>query len=536
MRKNDHNTQRRPRHVPGQKPRGCFQERVKKVGPEHFAIIPVDCGKPEARTRVADFYGNVLLEPFSFDITRAGLDTACCRIQQTIRQHHIQDWVCVIETTGRYHLPIRETFKKQQWDTRDVHPYTSSLLRRSADLGTKTDDVDLAALHRAAVDGLAMRPEVLDPASQQWRLLVRHRRDLVEKCVILKNQLKETFHAYLPGYARLWDDDHFWDSPVAATIATAFDSPRAMQQAPDERFRQVVRDAQSVIQKKTIDRIRAWTHQAGPCDDAYQLLHRRACSLWTDLRVKWREIEAFELELADFLCHNPCVLLLAFPGINVISASDYGAELGPISNYATSKSIAGRAGLYPSRHQSSQTDCQNGRLVVRRNRQLRAALMRLARCLNASNHYFMGLAQEYQKRQPNCDAKVPIARSFSRLSYYVIASQMLPAHAAIQNQEKVLQKLLEFYQKRQANPEKTTAAVTATIGRLPATVLRGERSVLAAHHCAVQNKRRTRRVMRIGEILPQVLLRIDQRLQEQTKSETSEVLTEAIHEDRTHGS
>jgi hypothetical protein len=31
------------------------------VGPEHVAIIPVDCGKPEARTRVASFYGNIVI-------------------------------------------------------------------------------------------------------------------------------------------------------------------------------------------------------------------------------------------------------------------------------------------------------------------------------------------------------------------------------------------------------------------------------------------------------------------------------------------
>ena len=59
MRKKHRNRRRSARHVPGQKPRGCFQERVKQVGPEHFAIIPVDCGKQEGRTRVADFYGNV---------------------------------------------------------------------------------------------------------------------------------------------------------------------------------------------------------------------------------------------------------------------------------------------------------------------------------------------------------------------------------------------------------------------------------------------------------------------------------------------
>jgi len=242
MRKKHRNRRRSVRHVPGQKPRGCFQERVKQVGPEHFAIIPVDCGKPEARTRVADFYGNVLLEPFTIQITRPGLEMAACLIRNTMEKHSMQDCVCAVETTGRYHLPIARFFKQQQWDTRDVHPYTSSLIRRSADLGTKTDDIDLAAIHRAAIDGLAMQPEVLDPDSAQWRLLVRHRRDLVEKAATLKIQLKETIHAYLPGYTANWKADHFWDSPVAVTIATTFASPQAIRDADDESFSQAVRN------------------------------------------------------------------------------------------------------------------------------------------------------------------------------------------------------------------------------------------------------------------------------------------------------
>ena len=78
MRKKHRNKRRSSCHVPGQKPRGCFQERVKKVGPEHFAIIAVDCGKPQARARVADFYGNVLLEPFDIQINRPGLEIQEC--------------------------------------------------------------------------------------------------------------------------------------------------------------------------------------------------------------------------------------------------------------------------------------------------------------------------------------------------------------------------------------------------------------------------------------------------------------------------
>jgi len=536
MRKKHRSKGRSARHVPGQKPRGCFQERVKQVSPEHFAIIPVDCGKPEARARVADFYGNVLLEPFTIQITRPGLEMAGCLIRHTMQKHGIQDCVCAVETTGRYHVPIARFFKQQQWDTRDVHPYTSSLIRRSSDLGTKTDDIDLAAIHRAAVDGLAMRPEVLDPDSMEWRLLVRHRRDLVEKAATLKIQLKETIHAYLPGYAGNWKADHFWDSPVAVTIATTFDSPQAVRDAEDKTFFQAARDANSVIQKRTIDRIRAWSHHAAPVDEGAHMHFRRAVSLWKDLQAKWAEIPGFELEMADFLCRGTCVRLLAFPGINVVTASDYGAELGPITNYANSKSIAGRAGLYPSRFQTSGTDHPNGRMVVRRNRRLRAALVRAARCLNCCNEYFLGISREYLKRHPDNDGKIPIARAFSRLSYYVIAGDQLPMHAAMQSREKVLQKLLQFYHQRDADAARMTAALTTAMQQLPTKVLHAEHSSLASQYNEVKTQRRTGGVRRLSEVLPQILLRLSERLEPGDHTHSTNNLTTAHKQDGTHGS
>lgn len=538
MRQKNRTNHRSTRHVPGQKPRGCFQERVKKVGPEHFAIIPVDCGKSEARIRVADFYGNVLVEPFSFEISRPGLESTCFRIRQAFQEHRIHDCVCVLESTGRYHRPIKQTFREQQWDTREVHPFTSSLIRRSADLGTKTDDIDLAAIHRAAVDGLAMRGEEIDPQGQQWRVLARHRRDLVEKAAILKTQLQETIHAYLPGYTRLWNSDNLWESPIPAAIATAFDSPQALRDAPVERFRQIARDAGSVVQLPTIKRIQAWTHQAAPADPAYRLYHQRACSLWQDLKSKWREIHVFELDLATFLCQSPGVLLLAFPGINVVSASDYAAELGPITNYANSKSIAGRAGLYPARYQTSHTDHPDGPLVARRNRELRSALMRIARNLDRSNVYFMGLAQAYAKRHTDHDSKVVIARSFSRLSYYILSSGKVFFHAALQNREKILKKLLEFFHDHAAEPSRTTAAIERAIARLSTETLRAERETFQTQSQQVhQAKRRTPGLVRLGDILPDVLLRIDQRLQKESTAEHTEPSNNnPMNQDATHGS
>ena len=48
------------------------------------------------------------------------------------------------------------------------------------------------------------------------------------------------------------------------------------------------------------------------------------------------------------------VLLLAIPGVNIVTVADASAELGPIPFYLNANAITGRAGLMPSRYQSDQ--------------------------------------------------------------------------------------------------------------------------------------------------------------------------------------
>ena len=85
-------------------------------------------------------------------------------------------------------------------------------------------------------------------------------------------------------------------------------------------------------------------------------------------------IEALERDLASLLARIPYVLLLSIPGINVVSAADFAGEMGPIQHYANAKCITGRAGLFPSRYQSDQTDHADGPLVRCANHRLRAVI------------------------------------------------------------------------------------------------------------------------------------------------------------------
>ena len=258
-------TRKRPRsHRPEavHKPRGAFHPRVQKVGPEHFGIVCVDCAKARSKWKLADFYGRILVPPTVVEHNRPAFDAAIAQLRQAIRDHDLKDVLVAIERTGRYHHAPRRAFAAAGFETRIVHPFATKTLRQPADPGNKTDDTDLDAIHRAAVNGFALVEHVLDESWSSFRLLVRHRRDLVQKAAALRTQIREHLDAALPGFAACFGD--LWDSDCGWHLARHFATPADMVAAGLTGLRESLHAAHVRYQSPTLDTILAWAAQAAP--------------------------------------------------------------------------------------------------------------------------------------------------------------------------------------------------------------------------------------------------------------------------------
>src|SRR5205085_1117549 len=151
-------------------------------------------------------------------------------------------------------------------------------------------------------------------------------------------------------------------------------NPEAVAQAGLAGLTQLARLAKVRFQTPTLLRILGWARDApAPGDDA--ALHQRLFGILNDDRInKQKQIQSSERELVDHLVQTPYVRLLALSGINVVLASEFAGEAGPMVNYAKARTITGRAGLYPWRYQSDEVDYSGG-LARRGNRRLRQALL-----------------------------------------------------------------------------------------------------------------------------------------------------------------
>jgi transposase len=497
---------RRQRRHEVHKPTGALHPRVEKVGPEHFGIVSVDCAKAWSKWMLADFFGNVLVEPVEVPHTRDGFRAAIARLGQAVHDHWLDDLVVAVERTGRYHLPVKRAFADAGFEVRTVHPFATKQFRLPADPGNKTDDTDLNAIHRAAVNGFGLTERPPDDVSLRLRSLARYRRDLVRKSSSLKNQIHEHLELLMPGYAGCFED--VFISNIALLIARRAGSPEAVRDLGKAGLQRLLAEAGVRSRSAVLDRVLAWAGSAADGQEPAEVLRRVLTGLDNDRLMKAHEIENVERDLAALLARTPYVLLLSMPGINVVSAAEFAGEMGPIRHYANSRAITGRAGLFPSRYQSDRVDRSDGPLVRGGNRALRQSILIIADNLICCNEHFRRLAAGWRAagKDPR-DTHVKVGSRFCRIAYQMVAGRQVYRHPGCQHRSFVLHKLTEFHREHATAMAQVMADLDAAAGQVPRDQYRAEAEPLVA---ALSQARRARTggVRMLGEILPEVLAKL----------------------------
>ena len=201
-RKSKSKTSRRRRSL--QKPNGVISPRVQKVGGDKYGIVCVDPAKHRSEWMMADYFGNVLIEPQTVKHQAAFFQLAVEQVRQAQQQHGIQDTIVVVERTGNYYLFPKRAFSSAGFETRVVHPFATKQYRTPADPGNKTDETDLYAQHRAAVAGFGLCELELASPYRELQLRARHRRSLIEKGSALACQIRDHLHLAIVDGGRKW--------------------------------------------------------------------------------------------------------------------------------------------------------------------------------------------------------------------------------------------------------------------------------------------------------------------------------------------
>ena len=499
------------------KPTGQIQDRVRKVRPEHFGVISVDCAKRRSKWMLCDFYGKVIIEPTIVEHNAGSLKAMTDQVRTTCQKLALTDSIVAVEMTGIYHRPVQRAFRKAGFDTRTVHPFVSKHYRRPLHPDCKTDDNDLEAIFYAAINGYGLATLPVDENYQSLQLLSRHRRNLVKQRARLQVQIRRFLHQTMPGYADLFEDDKLFNDSIALPVALKFSLPALIRKAAAAGIAASLKKSKIRFQSRTIDRIVAWAATA----DEPAALSSMLTQQWQQLNIMRAtlsdQIEESEREMAYFLVKTPYVLLLSVTGINVVSAAGLAGEAGPIEHYASARALNGRAGLYPSRYQSDEVDHADGGLVRECNRKLRAAVMLIAENLIKCHPHYRGLSALWTSRgvDPR-DRRCRIANRAMRMIFQLVGGRQL-WHGKNVDREYLLHKLHEFHREHGTPIVRSVADLQEAVQWLPKSSYAAESKPLVE-----LSGRRTRGLQQLGDLLMPLLIRLGVRSESKVESSSSE--------------
>jgi transposase len=498
------------------RPRPSLLEQVRSVPPERLGILAVDPAKDHCTLCLGNVHAEVLLPPFDVAHRKSALNGLVETVRAACARHGLQELVVAIERTGTYYHLVRDVLKRH-WKIFMVHPSVTKKFRQAIDPGNKTDATDLFAAVRAAVVGYA-RPEAELPEPYgAGRLGSRERENLVGHRARFRVYIQEQLHGLLPGFAGQFST--LWDSGVARWLVREFPSAAALHAVGLEGLRARLREAGHVPHEKTLAKVLLWAADAPDPAPHAELRHGHLCTQLDLLEGIESAILALERPLADFLVQTPFVLLMSARGIAAVSAARYAAELGPVEDYASPKQITGRAGLFPSRYQSAETDRRDGPLVTRRNARLRDALIGIAHDLLLCNPYVQAWAEPRVKERGwgTKQTYVAVANKFARISFAMLHERRLFRHPLLGGPDAILRKLLAFAKAHALTPEATHDLLQRARTHIPQDGLLHEAQTLG--QCLPRRCRRGGPPERLGNLLRDLLADLVARLpQDQQRS------------------
>ena len=156
------------------------------------------------------------------------------------------------------------------------------------------------------------------------------------------------------------------------------------------------------------------------------------------LRTLMLAISEQKKQMVKFLIQTPGTYLLSVPGMGVVYASDFTAEVGDVHGFAYAKQIISLAGTAPRRHQSGEVDKPNLPTSHQGKKPLRVTVNQIALSLNSHcpeyHQYYSRKHFQYKDAQPK--ARTATGNKFIKLAFALMKNET-------------------FYYPRTVNPLKT---------------------------------------------------------------------------------
>jgi len=379
------------------------------------AVVGIDIGKRKHAAAAVSPQGEVLARLASFSNTREGID----RLEQDVlkKASGPRKAIVAMEATGHYWMPLYHELRRRKYRCIVLNPIQTNSRSSVRIRKTKTDKIDSLGIARFILTGDALATRVPNESTAELRLLVRHRRRLVQA----RGDMERYAHTLI---------DRVFPEFEGVFCKTFLPSARALIRqvgiAPDEitlhdeDVRNVLHHASR--QRLATEKVDLLLEKAND-----SIGSRQAESVATEqLRSIFDYIETIEKQTADIehdlesrieAMGSPLLSL----GINSTLAATIHAETDPISDFRGPDQYVAYAGLDPSVRESGDTIRGRSKISKRGSPVLRGALYLAAFSVYRKHDYFHRCYQKHRRKgRKHTNALVVVTHKLARVVWRML--------------------------------------------------------------------------------------------------------------------
>lgn len=395
-------------------------EALRRFPLSELVAVAVDTGKSSAIALVADFTGERLCPPITFDLNRDGLTQLADRVTAAIAGRPVGVVRLGVEASG-YHLPLLAPgMLPESWELVELNPaHVARQRKANGQRGVKTDVNDATAIFDLLVAGRGSpisRTAVLD----QLTAWATHRRRQVEWRRAVGNHLLSQLHRCFPGADGCVHK--LLATQVGRLVAAEFSDPSRLVRLGASRFRSFAAKRGVRVDGPKAEQFVAAARQAIPAPDAPVARVAVAADLALVGQLE-AHIDTAEANLAQLLPATPFGVLCTAPGWKVVRAADYGAAVGDPSRWPTARQVYRASGLTPSQHESAGRRI-DGEISREGSARLRQALLQLGRGLRQHDPAAARYAQQLDARgKHSAVIACAMANRANRIAFAMVRDQ-----------------------------------------------------------------------------------------------------------------
>jgi len=433
MVKSKRKSYKRRQHI--QKVKGRrFTDEIRDLDLEKVLVVPIDGGKNSHKALVANYFGDILHDPFEFTNSTTGVKMFNNIIKSISSSIKAQKIIIGLEFTGHYYENLYRSLIRLGYDVAMINP-SSVYSQRSGQLNwCKTDEIDLCAIGQVLIDNQATETSLPEGLYYNLRQLGRLHTDEIRKRARLKVQIRVLCDHIFPGLQKSEIFSDFWGKSSILLLEN-YPTPTSIIRLGANRLGKFFKRYNTKLGLYTAERLVNLAKNSLSIRVKKVNLEAHLLSLKfkiADLKMANEKIRRLNIELARYLVQTPGILLLSIKGINVPSAAKFLAEVGPLKQAGNAKKVIARAGLNPSRFQSSEYERADSPITKHGSNHLRSISLTISQDLIGLNphsslpynSYFRGFFDHLiEEGKDKMLAKVACANKFIRVSWAMMVGR-----------------------------------------------------------------------------------------------------------------